>query len=479
MTAARAATRLACCLLVPVLVVPAACTDDAAGARDVGRDVVLLVGADTFAAGDRAARLLEEAAGTTDVLGPARFEMLTAPGGRPSDLPPLLARRLQRARDVRAVVAVLGDLTLLTGIDPSLPPHVPTALTSRVPRTDEMLAARAALAAGARAHGAAFVCATAPLGRQGRVEVPELLGVAEALRAAGPVLDLQAAFLACEDEPWFANGIDRLDEYGHDELARLLLPALLDVLPPRDEDERVARLQAEALSAFAQGRDDEWRALLPQVEATPARAPRAASRRAALLSAAEGLLARAADWAAIDAGTATDVPGLAAARALRELPPGDLQPTDPIEQAVLVVMRLIAAGSTQASDVAAAAVAESPQRLEAWVLLQLAGTTIGPPRDWRGPARRTLRLFTGGPVDVAQAERLLDGWPAPLDALPALLCASRATASHLPCGPLLSTARRRAALGYTEHAAELLRPAMEQQQLPPTWRDLIERWTPP
>jgi hypothetical protein len=452
------------------------CEGRSALARDAAKDVVLLVGINTFAGGDRAARLLSDSTAATDVLGPARFELLAAAGARPADLPALLRERLARADDVRAVVAVLGDLTVLTGVDPSRPPEARRELTRREPRTDELLAARAGLLEAAQAHGATLLVATAPLGRQGRVEVPELLAAAAALREAGPVIDLQAAFLAHDDAPRFANGIDRLDDWGHDQLARELMPALLEALPPRDDAERVARLQARALEAFAQGREAEWRALLPEVRAAPAGTPRAAARRAALLMAADGIEACAGEWAAIDAGGLADVPGLAAGRLLAQRSPGDLQPRDEVEQGFVAVSQAIAAGSPSASDLALAVVDLYPERLEAWIALQLAGTTVGPPRDWRGPARRTLRLFEGGPVAEAQVERLLDAWPATLDALPALLCASRARAGQRPVGPLLETARRSAALGLDEHASAVLRNGANDLRLPPSWRELAEGW---
>jgi hypothetical protein len=215
------------------------------------------------------------------------------------------------------------------------------------------------------------------------------------------------------------------------------------------------------------------------VAAAPARTPRAAARRAALLSAADGLLAHAADWAAVDAGHETDVPGLLTARLLLQLPAGDLQPRDPVEQGFLVVAQAVAEASPRATDLAAALVDSHPERLEAWLALQLVGNTVGPLRDWRGPARRTLRLFDHGALDVTQTERLLDAWPVALNALPALLCASRATAGQLPVGPLLARARRGAALGLHPYAATVLRSISTEQRLPPSWRELADGWAPP
>ena len=466
-------------LLAGLLITLPGCGDRPVVAQARAPDVVLLVGADTFAGGNRVAQLLADATSASDVLGPARFEVLAVPGGSPAELAARLLERLARAADVRAVVAVLGDLTALTGIDPSERLPERRELSSREPRIAEVLAARRAMADDARAAGAVFLAATAPLGRQGRVEVPELLDVARALGEAGPVVDLQSGFLARADEPLFTNGIDRLDDYGHDELAREVLPALLAALPPRDEDERIARLQALALEHFAQGREADWRALLPEVQAAPARTPRAAVRRAALLSAADGLLAHTADWAAIDPGAETDVPGLLTARLMLHLPTGSLPARDPMELGFQAVTQAVAEGSPRAADLAAALVDAYPERLEAWLALQLVGAGVGPPRDCRGMARRTLRLFDHGALSVTQAERLLDDWPAALNALPALVCASRATAGQLPVGPLLATARRGAALGLKPYAATVLRSIKDKRRLPPSWHELADAWAPP
>ncbi len=452
----------------------AACAP-APAARTVG-DTILVVGANAFAGGDRAVRLLQDAADTTDVLGPVRFELLAAPGGRPSDLPPLLRGRLAIAHDVRAVVAVLGDLTLLDGVDPDRPPRAGQARTSRAPRTDELLAAARALRTEGEAAGADVLLATAPLSRQARVEVPELLPAADALRAAGPVLDLQAAFRAGEDEALFAGGADRLDDWGHDRLARELLAGLLESLPPRDANERVARLHARALAACASGDDAAWRALLPEVEAAPAGPPRAAARRAALLSAAQGVEARSTDWDAIAPPAGADVPGLVAARQLLRRPLGDLATSDPVEQGVLAVLQALAAGETAAAELAGARVDLAPQRLEPWLLLQLATDLAGLPRDWRRPALRTLALYAPSAVAEATAARLLTDPRTGLDSLPALLCAARATAAHRPDGPTLDTARRRAALGYTDHAAKLLLDVDRSQRLPSEWQALAQEW---
>lgn len=438
-------------------------------------DAILVVGANAFAGGDRALRLLQDAADATGVLGPARFELLAAPGGRPADLPPLLRERLARTSDVRAVVAVLGDLTLLDGVDPALPPREGRALTSRVPRTGEQLDAAQALRAAGEAAGAAVLLATAPLSRQARVEVPEVLPAADALRAAGPVLDLQMSFRAAEDEALFAGGADQLDAWGHDRLARELLAGLLAALPPRDADERLARVHAQAFAAFAAG-DDTWRELLPEIEAAPPGAPRSAARRAALLSAAHGLQARAADWDAITPPPGADVPGLAAARQLLARPLGDLSTSDPVEQGVVAVLQALATGGAGAAELASARVDLAPQRLEPWLLLQLATSLSGLPRDWRRPALRTLALFHPAAVPEAAATRLLADPRAALDALPALLCAARATAAQHPDGPLIDTARRRAALGFTEHAAQLLQSLDRSQRLPPEWHALAVEW---
>src|SRR5215510_4190169 len=94
-------------LLVALLAALPACGDRLASAQSGGPDVVLLVGADTFAGGDRVAQRLADATAASDVLGPVRFEVLAVPGGSPADLAARLRERLARAADVRAVVAVM------------------------------------------------------------------------------------------------------------------------------------------------------------------------------------------------------------------------------------------------------------------------------------------------------------------------------------------------------------------------------------
>jgi hypothetical protein len=467
--------RAAAVLLAALLIVVPACGIEPAPPPPPG-DAILIVGADSFGAGFRVARLLDEAAAASGVLGRASFEVVSAPRGAPADVPPLLDQRLSRGPGVRAIVAVLGDLTALRGVDPSRPPIDTGALTDRTPRVDEVLAERAALAAAAAHAGAAFLVATAPLGRPARVETPELLTVADALRRAGPVLDLQAQFGALEDGPLFDNGFDRLDDWGHDALARALLPALLQALPPRDEEERTARLLDRALAAFAQGRADEWHELLPQVEAAAPRGARGAARRAALLSAAQGMQARAADWQAIDPGTETDVPGLALARSLLRQPTGALAPGDEGEQALAAIVEAMVGGRPEASGLAAQIVNSWPERIEAWLALQLASGTA---HDWRGPARRAMHLFDRGPVAEGVAGQLLDAWPGSLDALPALVCARRPCVSMLPDGPVLRAARRHAAVGYVEVAAKTLQAADAAQRLPPSWLELLQDWNAP
>jgi hypothetical protein len=392
-----------------------------------------------------------------------------------------VAARLAREPGVRAVVALLGDLTSLRGNDPSIKAYDTGALTSRTPRVPEVIAARDALAAAASRAGAAFLAAIAPLGRPTRIEVPELLVVADALRAVGPVLDLQAAFQSLEEGPLFENSFDRLDDWGHDALARALLPALLEALPPRDAEERCARLIDRALTAFAQDRAEELTALVPQVETSAPRGARLVARRAALLSALQGLQARAADWDALAATSEPDVPGLLLARMLTGRPHGSLAPADEGEMSLATVAAGAADGRPDVSALALQTVNSLPERVEAWLVLQLACDTVGPRRDWRELARRNLKLFDRGPVALALAERLLDAQPAARDALPAVVCVRRQWLATLPDGPVLREARRRAAVGYVEVASDKLKRAAAgvSERIPPRWRELIDAWSAP
>ncbi|HZL99891.1 MAG TPA: hypothetical protein VFD43_06530, partial [Planctomycetota bacterium] len=132
-------------------------------------DTVVLLAARSLADSERAAALLDGLAAETGILGPARFEILAAPQASPRDFARLLdGRRAERAGaegGLRAVIAVLGDLSVLQGVDPSIPDRKPDALTSRVVEQQELDAAVEALARAAARQGARLVLASAPLGR--------------------------------------------------------------------------------------------------------------------------------------------------------------------------------------------------------------------------------------------------------------------------------------------------------------------------
>ena len=182
-------------------------------------DTLLLLGARSFGADSRAAELLDDMAAATDVLGPARFEIVRAAS------PDRFADALRGHDGLRAVIALVGDLSVLHGVDPTVWPRFEPELTSRVPDLDALDEALDRLRRAVAERGGTLVLATAPLGMQGRIEVPELLGVHAHLRERArdldvPLLDLAAHFADLDPAPLFANGIDVLDGYGDDELAR-------------------------------------------------------------------------------------------------------------------------------------------------------------------------------------------------------------------------------------------------------------------
>lgn len=439
-------------------------------------DTIVLLSARSFDGSDRVARQLEALVSASDVLGPAQIVVREASDGELSGLAPALAG----LQGVRAVVAVLGDLSVLDGVDPSIPDRGPDRLTSRTVRPERLDEAVSAVREQAARLGAPLVLATAPVGMQGRVEVPELHEVAEHLRARGAVVELAAPFRTLEPAPLFTNGIDRLDAYGHDELARVLYHALCEdpgPVPPRDASERSARAEARALQAFAAGRFELFAHETATTSVGPPPTARHAMRRAALAAAASGPDAGVDALDGVD-GLSTPVPGLALWRALRDEPHDGPVPEDPFEAALVATIRAVTRGEPTAPELAAALVDSAPHRLEAWIVLQLAVSRAPFPRDVRSEARRNLRQFPRSAVADTLTWRLFEAWPATLTSLPAVYLASRPFDGLQPTGPILEAARRCARFGYTSDAYHLMLEEMGTQRFPPSWIEARAAWEP-
>jgi hypothetical protein len=315
---------------------------------------------------------------------------------------------------------------------------------------------------------------------QGRIEVPELPEVAGWLRARHGVLDLAARFRALEPAPLFSNGIDRLDAFGHDELARVLYLALCEdpgPIPARNAAERAARSEARALLAFAEGDFEAFGQEAAAALVGVAPTARHAMRRAALAAALGDPDAGVQELAGVDLRSAT-VPGLSLWHALQDEPHDAPPPDDPFEAALTTAIRAISRSDPSALALATQLVDSAPQRLEAWIVFHLACERSLAPTDARATARRNLSYFPRSAVAAGLSARLFDAWPAALASLPAVYLASRPFDALQPTGPLLEAARRRARYGYTSEAYHLMLREMGRDRFPPSWVETRDRWAP-
>lgn len=403
-------------------------------------DALVLLSSRSFDPSSRVAQALDRLVADTDILGPARFEIVAAPEVRPDGWAAALSA-WDEARDAaatteiapRAVIALVGDLSVLTGVDPSIPERAPDALTSRVVDESALDASLERLARAAERLGGPLVLASAPIGKQGRIEVPELDAVVERIAGRPGFIDLRPDFRERERERLFTNGIDRLSTRGQQAFARALFVALCAEPAPiaaRTDAERRARAQARALLQLAQGQRVEAAASLAASRAWPLPAVptdpadrRAAVRDAALTLALEGPGAARRGWSALADAEAT--PGLALACRFIMQQAVAPSPAEPFEAALVAVLDAVRARDPQAALLAKRVVAQHPRRIEAWMLLELAGIVASPPTEVRREARAQLALEPHAVVPFEVADTLLDDWPRCLDSLPALYLASQ------------------------------------------------------
>lgn len=449
-----------------------ACDRGAPGPPAPADAPVLLLGGDVFAGGDRVARRIQRMAELTGVLGNSIVRLVHVPGAGPAEL----ARALEDAGPARAALAFPASLALLDGIDPSSEEPEQRRLTSRRIDWKAFDADIAELRAVARERGTHLAVCTPPLGLQGRVEVPELADVAERLRRRGPVFDLTATFRALEPGPHFSNGIDRLDDDGHDELAHAIFRALLGdqaPVPARGPAELRARRVQAALHAWAAGDDDAL--------AGPGLAGPTDDRRQAALQAAVALAGRGLDpstqhlWSTV-AEAGPDAPGAGVGRLFAGLPPGAAHG---FEAELAAVLWSLVQADPAGLAAAEALTTTAPQRIEAWLALQLAQRLQSYPRTVAGQARGRILAFDGGPLADARALRLLGSGPAALFALPALLAVQAPYEDAAVTGPALRAARRKARLGLDEAALKLLDGALAAGICPPHWHAERQRLAAP
>jgi len=452
-------------LLTVVTLLATSCSD---GADPQAADRVLLLGGNLFAGGDRCARLLDEMASASGVLGPAFFELLALPGATPAEL----AQALHDAPAARAVVAVVGDLTLLTGIDTNaeFPPH--KLLTSRGFDRAALEEALGEIRSIARSRGMLCVVATHPLGRQGRIEVPELLEVADVVREGDAILDLSTAFALIEQELLFSNGIDELDDYGHDAFASALFHSLLEdqpPLPPRNDAEAAARAEISALLAWAEGNDTRFRRAAREILSEPAIGADQATRHAAIANLMQGIIQPTRRrWTLIEPSAEGAVPGLAVGRMLTLGKPG-LTAADTVEQGLIEILSAIGRADAGVLELADNLVAAAPHRASTWLALELAARITLGRRGVPLRALRHLAIYTTESMSQKRWEQLMTAWPDCLGALPALLQLESVFRSQLPAGPALHSARRSSRLGLHSQAGALLDRATHQLVVPDNW----------
>ena len=467
----RRATAIALAVAALLLAGPA-CGPDAARSTPAAASAprLLLVGGRVFAGGDRCARRLTDMLAATGVAGDLRVELLAEPGADPARLAVLL-RHAGHAGPATTVIAVLGDLALMDGIDPSAAMPVQDRITSRVIDGDAFDRGVVELERACDALGARLVIATPPLGIQGRVELPELVELAARLRQRrGMSLDLNAIFAAHEPGPLFANGIDVLDDDGHDLLAHAIYRSLLGAgapTPPADAAQLRRRQLFAALHAWADGDDGALERALEQRLSGPSPDDRIAALQAALGFAARGRSDEGlALWRRLDHADVA-LPGLATGRLLAGVE--GPAPTG-FEGRVVDVLRALGARDAQAVDAARALTLEAPERIEAWILLVAANALPNGDRGVLARAQSRLAAFDGGPVSDERALALLELGPAALVALPALLAVGRPYEGALVTGPALRAARRRARVDMPGSAVQILDQAMTVGPCPPRWR---------
>ncbi len=471
-----------------------------------GRDVVLLLASETLGGSARAATLLQGMCDGTDVLGAVRFEARSLPGAWPADGGAAVDGRT----DLRTVIAIVGDGALLPGVDPNAPPRPADVLISRDIDADALAHSLVDLRRSVAATGADLVLCSAPLGMQGRVEMPELLAaravvLADSAKGSGSTtLDLGGHFEGLERSPMFADGIDTLDDFGHDELARVLWRAILaedSPLAPRDDSERAARAEARAFLALYDGDldafEEQGRALMSVEGPTRGSNMRRAifgtaldKRRSETAHSSHGeptgtkgddrwyeLIGRY-DLKSLERPPEVRTAGVRLAAFIATAWDDQLSPTGGIEPEIIRVL----AGTHLYDDVggardrAEALVDEHPHRIEAWAALQFAWAFHPPLRDRRAEALGHLEQFTRGAANIRAARKVFDAWPMRMRWLPALIAASHPYAEMTPTGPLLDNARRRsAAAGLFPAPGRVLREQLAKGRFPRAWHREAER----
>ena len=389
---------------------------------------------------------------------------------------PQFPARLAELAGARAVVGLVGNLALLPGIDPGrdMPLDQKTLTHRRIDRP-ALEAQLDAVEDAARAAGLRWLPATAPLGRQGRIELPELVTVATWLRERdGPLLDLADRFARRERARLFADGLDTLDRSGVDELAAALFEALVDdeLLPAGDPDAAAARLRQRALRAWRL-RDPAFEALAREALALPAGDPEGQVQQAALDTALHGFTDDVKErWLALRGLPPHRTPGTAFAVALiTEDPPFEAAANGLETVLMKATEQLVGAQSWRARATTERLVERFPHRTAAWLARCFMEHVVGGDVDpLRHRAVADLSVVQRPAIADALLSDLLLRTPRSIDAVPVLLAALEPWEHLRPTGFRLEQARREAALGKRRTALRTLRQIERAASLPPSWR---------
>lgn len=474
-------------LLVALLLVLAPARAQGPAPLEHPDGLIVLVAGDALADASELAATLDRVAAGTGVVGPSRFAVRSRARAAPGELVELL----DGLTDVRAVVAIVGDLGALDGVDPNEQVRTERRLSSRIVDTQALASDLDDL----REHveerlDARLVLATAPLGLQGAVEVPELVELAGWLRGHAAseglaLLDLAKHFDTLRPVPLFVDGVSRLDAFGVDEVVRALWSELLiadGALPARSDAARAARDEHRALHLWARGFDEPFEALRADVLARQPHDLAGQVRQAALAALGpDGMAAGSDRWQALPAealpteAPLPDVPGLALSLVLSGRRPDPTQCADPVEAELVRLVILLRTGNLDAAQRRAdALVATHPHRLGAWIGAEFVLRARGVGAGMRGVAK-ALGSFRTGLPSSARLMALERDWVGRLAALPALMVRARVELELTPSGPVLEGARREARWGRRALALHILDRFLSQTASPPGWRAERER----
>jgi hypothetical protein len=442
------------------------------------QDHILLAGGRTFAGGSRVEETLNAMAAASGVIGDSRFALLSEADFARKNF----ATVLKIWGKPRAILAVVGDLSYMKGIDPTVGiPVNQNVLSSRKINEARLATALGRLETNARLHEVPLVFATAPLGKQGRVETPELLRVARAVRERDSTLDLQALFQERESTPLFLNGIDILDNFGHEETARLIFKEICSpnsLLPARTDEERQARATQRALDAWMEADEPGFETAADEALQYTPTTTLGKVRQAALYTARDGFKASWRRWASIESEETQSAPlGLALALVLARRTPASLASSHLFEAELLAIAKMILSNNrTEAWNNSRELIAQYPHRPEAWIISKIASRTAHQ-QAVASDAQflSTLEAMGWQPIAKNRVLEALQTKSGATMSLPVMLVASAPYETLTPTGPALEQCRRTYQLGLRGKALSKWKRDTSDFLVPPAWLDTIDQ----